>query len=510
MSFGLPALSGILLILIQPPIPLGFLAWLALVPLLLALQGKNSLQGFILGMATGFISYLGLVYWTVVAMHKYGGINLYLSCLVLVLFALYLSIYTALFGLVVTYLERRLSITCLLSAPMVWVLLEYLRGIALSGFPWSLLGHSQHNFLPIIQVASVTGTYFLSFLIAAVNCVLCGFILVIRGKGQAPRKSSLIICSAVMVTLIASSLLYGHGRLGLRDEANMKVAIVQGNISQDVKWDEAFKIRTIKTYYTKTLEAGKGFDFIIWPETALPLIFNQEIYVKKIVEGLPVSLKTTLMLGTVTKDKKEQYHNSAYAIGPSGEEKVYSKVHLVPFGEYTPFRSLLPFMERISVANGEFFPGDSHEPLDTGAGKLGVLICYEGIFPAITVETVRKGAQVLINLTNDAWYDNSSAPYQHLAFYRFRAIETERYVLRAANTGTSAIIDPYGRILARTPLFKEELLTGTYGLKDSKTFYVRYGDYFVLVVLLAFIALCAVPLAGRRKAGESERDVDNL
>ncbi len=174
----------------------------------------------------------------------------------------------------------------------------------------------------------------------------------------------------------------------------------------------------------------------------------------------------------------------------------------MPFGEYTPLVSYLPFLEKLTAAGGDFVPGDGHIPIKTDIGNIGVLICYEGVFPYITNETVRQGAQVLVNLTNDAWYDRTSAPYQHFAFYIFRAIETDRYLLRAANTGISAIIDPKGHVEAETPIFTEEILRGSFAMKDKKTFYVRYGDYFILLALIALIALA---IAGWRRKSSNRK-----
>jgi apolipoprotein N-acyltransferase len=176
-------------------------------------------------------------------------------------------------------------------------------------------------------------------------------------------------------------------------------------------------------------------------------------------------------------------------IGKTGDTiGLYNKVHLVPFGEYTPLLTYFPFLEKLTAAGGNFIPGDGHTPIKTDMGDVGILICYEGIFSYITIETVRAGAQVLVNLTNDAWYDRTSAPFQHFAFYIFRAIETDRYVLRAANTGISAIIDPKGRVNAKTLIFTDDTLRGSFAMKNTKTFYVRYGDYFVLPILLALAA----------------------
>ena len=196
----------------------------------------------------------------------------------------------------------------------------------------------------------------------------------------------------------------------------------------------------------------------------------------------------------MSRDLKGNYYNTAYVIGKQGQiEGSYSKVHLVPFGEYTPLTAYFPFLKNMSVAVGDFSSGPTHDPVITGAGKIGVLICFEGVFPEITRETVKDGAEVLVNITNDAWYNRTSAPYQHFAFYIFRAVETDRYVLRAANTGISAVIDPRGRIVGKTGLFEERVLNGFFSLRDGETIYVRYGDYFVF---LAFLFLAALVLKG--------------
>ncbi|MEN6616339.1 MAG: apolipoprotein N-acyltransferase, partial [Syntrophorhabdus sp.] len=182
--------------------------------------------------------------------------------------------------------------------------------------------------------------------------------------------------------------------------------------------------------------------------------------------------------------------NTVHYVGIDGTtDGIYNKVHLVPFGEYTPIVSYFPFLAKITAAGADFKPGEGHRPINTDIGKVGILICFEGIFPYITNETVRNGAQVLVNVTNDAWYNRTSAPYQHFSFYVFRAIETDRYILRAANTGITGIIDPRGRIQGKTRIFTEDVLRGTYSLKDTETFYVRHGDYFIVVCLIILAAM---------------------
>jgi apolipoprotein N-acyltransferase len=481
--FRLAFLAGALLVVCQPPVSQFYFAYIALVPLFFALKpGKNRLN-FLTGFTAGIVSYTGLIYWVVFAMNTFGGISMPFSVLTLCLFVLYLSLFTACFTWLISFLDNRLHIPLFLSAPPAWVLLEYLRGVLLSGFPWSFLAHSQCNFLPLIQVASVMGTYFLSFLIVGVNCLVYDALA---------KKRLPLVYGSFIVCLLAVCLVFGIHRLREPVNGTLRVSIIQGNIRQDVKFDDAYKEATIRTYSALTLARSRASDLVIWPETAMPFIFLQDGAARG-VRTLPAALSNDLLLGTIARDSRGRYYNSAYVIGRSGEIVAeYRKNHLVPFGEYTPLADYFPILSQISVAAGDFFPGPSHDPMITDVGKIGMLICYEGVFPSITNDTVRRGAEVLVNITNDAWFGKSSAPYQHFSSYVFRAIETDRYVLRAANTGISAVIDPRGRTCAKTGLFKEDVLSGNFCLRKGETPYVRYGDWFVG---LCFLFLAAAALA---------------
>ena len=489
-QYGLSAASGALLALIQPPVSLYPLAFFALIPLLCAIDSDNLLISFKRGFAAGVVAYLGTIYWVVVAMNHYGGMGIPLSILVLILFVFYLSIYTGLFTFACALLEKRFSVPLYLSAPPLWVILEYARGSVMTGFPWSFLGHSQYPFLPFVQAVSVTGTYFISFLIVAFNGVFFCFM---------KRKRVSFAWIILVLLLFASSMTYGFARLQHKDQAPLNAAIVQGNIGQDIKWDDSFKMMTVSKYYRLSFGLAQKADFIIWPETAIPFVIEREAQAYKYVKAVPLMLRSGLLFGTVGLSGKRNLLNRVNYIDRSGQPAgVYNKVHLVPFGEYTPIVSYFPFLEKITAIGADFVPGDGHLPIVTDAGRVGILICFEGIFPYITNETVRNGAQVLVNLTNDAWYDRTSAPFQHFAFYVFRAIETDRFVLRAANTGISAVIDPRGRIQGKTAIFTEDVLRGAYSLKDTITPYVRYGDYFILVCLAFLAGIVAVNIMKNR------------
>ncbi len=485
-SYSLAFLSGVLLVVCQPPVSQFYLAYLALVPLFFALKAGKDRLNFLTGFTAGIVSYTGLIYWVVVAMNTYGGISIPFAVLTLCLFVLYLSLFTACFTWLISFLNDRLRIPFFLSAPPAWVLLEYLRGVFLTGFPWSFLAHSQYNFLPLIQVASVTGTYFLSFLIVGVNCLIYHTLV---------KRDFPLVHGAFIVCLCVACLVFGVHRLGEPVKGTMSASIVQGDISQDTKFDEAYKAAIIRTYSALTLSRSRASDLVIWPETAMPFIFLQDA-ASGAIRAIPATLSNHLLLGSISRDSLGKCYNTAYMIGRRGEIVAdYRKNHLVPFGEYTPLADYFPFLERISVAAGDFFSGPSHDPMITDVGKIGMLVCYEGVFPSITNDTVRRGAEVLVNITNDAWFGKSSAPYQHYASYIFRAIETDRYVLRAANTGISAVIDPRGRTCAKTGIFKEDVLNGFFSLRKGETPYVRWGDWFVLFCVLFLAAAALVRLS---------------
>ncbi|MEN6616918.1 MAG: apolipoprotein N-acyltransferase, partial [Syntrophorhabdus sp.] len=287
-------LSGILLIVIQPPVSLWPLAFCALVPLFRAIDKDNLKRSFLQGLVAGIVTWLGTIYWVVVAMNQYGGIIVPLSILILLLFVLYLSLYMGVFTLTCAFLEKRVSLPSYLSAPAIWVILEYARGIVMTGFPWSYLAHSQYGFLPLIQVTSVTGTFFISFLIVAVNAII--YSLWIR------RKVSTVYASIILV-LFGLSFGYGFTRMSHKDTARLKTAIVQGNIGQDIKWDESFKAMTVSKYYRLSFGLAQDTDLIIWPETAIPFLVDRDVAAYQYIRAVPRELKSRLLFGTIALER---------------------------------------------------------------------------------------------------------------------------------------------------------------------------------------------------------------
>jgi len=489
----LAAVSGGLLAFSFPSPGLSFLAWVAFVPLLVAVSRQSPRDAFRLGMVCGLTAYAGILYWLNIVMTTYGKLHWSVSfCLYLVL-AAYLALYVG----TTAFFTRRgeaAGISPLFSFPFIWVGLEYVRSFMLTGFPWASLGYTQYRTLPLIQIADITGVYGLSFLIAFTNVVIYRIIrgMVKRGKTAYPGVSALLL-----LILLAGTLGYGFYRLKTPERGEpFKVALTQGNIPQDVKWDPAFQEATVAVYEKLSRQAcGGGCDLLVWPESAAPFYIQNDARYTPRIKSLAAELKTYMVVGSPAFEmerEKTRYLNSAFLLAPDGEILGRSdKRHLVPFGEYVPMARLLPFVNKMVAGIGDFSPAASLIPLDAGKGKIGVLICFEGIFPELSRAYVRSGSRLLVNITNDAWFGRSSAPYQHLSMTVFRAVENRVPLVRAANTGVTAIIDSRGHIRAMTQIFRETSLAGEVKLGERGSFYTRFGDLFALCCL-AGAALAAL------------------
>jgi apolipoprotein N-acyltransferase len=378
--------------------------------------------------------------------------------------------------------------------------LEYVRAFALTGFPWASLGYSQYRLLHLIQVADLTGVYGIGFLIVFANVVL--YRLLRSRFGSHPCRQP-VAGMAVLALLVGGTLLYGSSRLGSAPGgAPVKIALIQGNISQDVKWDPAFQEATVSIYERLTRRAMAGRpDLVVWPESATPFYFQDEYAYAQRLIGLVKGTGSYLLFGSPAYEQagdRIHYLNSAFLVGPDGIVLGRSdKMHLVPFGEYVPLAHLLPFVHKLVAGIGDFSPAARLVPLETDKGKLGVLVCYEGIFPELSRAYVTAGSQILVNISNDAWYKRSSAPYQHLSMTVFRAVENRVPLVRATNTGISAIIDSRGRMHGTTPLFEETVLSGEVIPGSERTFYTRHGDLFAGLCLALTVILAVAGIVKR-------------
>jgi apolipoprotein N-acyltransferase len=502
-DFLLSLLSAILLVLLFPKYNLEPLAWFALVPLLYALDGKSLLQGFVLGFITGFLSFIGIIYWIVFAMHTYGNVPFMLSILILLLLVGYLSLFVGTFAFLSRFLLQWFGPHVIMLTPFLWVSLEYLRSFLLTGFPWANLGHSQYLNLPFIQIADITGVYGLSFVILLVN-VTFHWIL-----HQWSRKIFPIREVVITLLIFLGFLIYGYVRMSTLDrkmssQTPLDIGLVQGNIDQSIKWDESFQRKTLDIYENLSFKvAERKPDLIIWPETATPFFFQAAKEYQPFILDIPKKTDAFLLFGTPSfklERGKVNHYNSAYLVSPSGDiSGRYDKIHLVPFGEYVPLSDLLFFIGSLGEGIGNFKSGKEFTLLSLPQGKFGVLICFEIIFPELSRRFVKNGADFLVTITNDAWFGTSSAPYQHLSIATFRAIENRVFIARAANTGISAFIDPKGRIVQQGRLFEEEAMNGTIRLMKERTFYTQYGDVFAWICSVFTIVLVGYALFQNRK-----------
>jgi len=475
------AASGLLLAAAFPRPNLFPLAWIALVPLLLVMRRRPFAAGFTAGAAF----FAAVLYWLNIVMTTYGGLPLVLSLLAYLFLLTYLAVYFGLATWISCRLETVLKLPYLLTLPPLWVALEYLRGWLFTGFPWAIIGYSQQNFSLAIQSSDVTGVYGVSLMLVVVNCAIAGVIV-------APR--SRLAWLGIAATLLISISHFGYGfwresqPLDQRAE-QLRVALIQGNIDQTQKWVPENRQSSIDRYLSLSMQALPSQpDLIIWPEAATPFFLQDQSELAKQVKQLPKQLNASLLVGSPAYQQlssdEYQYYNSAYLFSATGENLGRSdKIHLVPFGEYVPLEKILSFIDKLVVGVGNFSPGEVR-PLPLNGHDLGVLICYEAIFPQLAREYVRQGSSLLVNLTNDAWFGHSSAPYQLLAMTRFRAIENRIWIARAANTGISALISPAGNVTLAGPIFEPLQLSGVVGLGAEVTFYTRFGDVFAYICLL--------------------------
>ncbi len=500
--------SGLLLVFAFPPFEFSSLAWVALVPLLIALQRNNTRTSFLLGITSGLVCFLGTVYWVFYSMHYYGYVAAPLSALILILLCLYLAAYTGIFSVLFNYIMKNSMRPAISVVPFLWVTLELMRTQApILGFPWSSLGYSQYKFLSFIQVADIAGIYGVSFLVAASNSMLFDVMAFWPQKIKDTPLSAkwpLMFSVALYSVIIACVFLYGNERLKENDNRQkIKVSIMQGNISQDKKWEALFQREVIDTYKRLSLSVSEvAPDLIVWPETAVPFIFGYDSVLTQDLTNFQKQLGVHLLFGSMLEKTAGRLSNSVVLLSPEGDIlSVYDKIHLVPYGEYIPLRKFFPFIEKITVGIGDFMPGKEPVIMQTPLVKIGNLICYEIIFPDLVRKFADRGANLLVTITNDAWFGRTSAPYQHFSMAVFRAVENRTPVVRAANTGISGFIDSKGRISQKSDIFVEAVLTNDISVGNQKSFYSKYGDLFAYLCTI----YSALLLIGKFFPGKNRR-----
>lgn len=504
-------LSGLLLFACFPVIDWNILVWVACAPLLLALvTGRSWLQGFWLGYVAGAVFLSGSCYWFVSVMQGYGNLNPVVAAGVLGLFVIVFSTFYGILGLFETAVARRSVGAALILSPFLWVAMELARTYLITGFPWNLLGYAVRP-VGLQQVASVTAVYGLSFL-AVVTSALVVWVLLERG-----RKASVVALAFWAAVLLAGNRLLDPP--ALRPEPNVAV-LVQPNIplgeAATDSWVPWTNPAPVESLVSDSIEAAQESGatlatppLVIWPETSAPFLYGRDAVFRGALQSLAKRANAYTISGTVTfaGQGSSRPENAAVLLGPDGDLLLhYVKIHLVPFGEYVPWWAFPGRVGKITAEVGDFVPGKSVEVARTSEGTIGIFICYEAIFPQLVRKFAANGAGVLVNISDDGWYGNSSAPFQHFEMARFRAIENGRFVLRGTNNGITAIIDPYGRVRKEIPRNQYGILTGHFRYLSTKTFYTEYGDVFswfcVAVATVVVLALLTMP--GFRRAQPAE------
>ncbi len=501
----LAIVSGILQFLLFPKFSLSWVSWVALVPLLIALFREASWKrSLLLGWIFGVVFFSGCCYWILDVLQGYGDMHWSGALLLFALLIVYLSIFPGLFACAFSRLALRFPGLCFLLAPCLWVATEYLRGHLLTGFPWCLTGYVLVDHASLARIATFTGVYGLSFLVVLINALIAG--LFFRSK---PAAVSL----PVTLAFLGGFMWTGTKPLEANDTGKAHARLVQTHIPLDQPWDPQSQSRLLEELIelslsppfkdpatapeTRLLPAGPPeVKLVIWPETPAPFYYHEDPSFRRSMNGLAESSRSWLLFGFVDwpmEDARSDTgpYNSVATVSPRGELIAqYDKMHLVPFGEYVPWSWLFFFVEKISTGVGDYRPGSrvGVSRLESGE-KVGIFICYEAVVPDLVRRFAAEGAEVLVNITNDAWFGDSAAPHQHLLMARMRAVENRRYLLRAANSGISAVIDPLGKVLSTTGLHRRTVLDGDFRFRRAPTFYSRNGDLFAwLCLALSLIA----------------------
>jgi apolipoprotein N-acyltransferase len=533
--------AGLQIVIFPLPNLYGF-SWIAVAPLLVAilrtrasgtlqlqLDGQTRLlpatpwQGFVLGYLCGILWFAGTCYWIFDTMHRYGEMPVPAAALALFLFCMYVGLYHGLFGLLLALaagykvVESKAGVSkpaavqfaasgtairrALVSAPFLWVAVELAR-TRITAFPWELLGYAQTGNFALTRIATLTGVYGLSFEVVLVNSVFAAAFLAAKPQ----RKRLLVAACAAAVILQAGQLLapppLTTDRTALLVQPNIQIQT--GEMWTNKYFQDTLRDLTAASLRPAGENAGEKteprYNLIVWPESPSPFYTNDPLF-RDAVSALAKQSGTWVVTGSIgitpamhSGAQNSQIFNSAALVSPQGEwVGRYDKMHLVPFGEYLPFPQLFAFAGGLTKEVGEFQRGESRTPLDAGGERLGTFICYESIFPDEVRQGPLQGAQVLLNISNDGWYGDSGAWKQHLQQTQMRAIENARWLLSGTNTGMTASINPYGRIVAAIPRKIRAALVAPYSLSSGTTFYTRHGDWFAY--------LCAIISVGAGLTG---------
>ena len=502
-GFALAAASGVLLALSFPKFGYPPLAWIALAPLLVALSQRVSLpRAFAFGVTTGAIYFGGTLYWMSGVMARYGELNAAVAVLINAVFVAYVALFPALFAVLMRRLTMVLGAAALPAAPFVWTATELGRTHLFTGFPWVLLGYSQATVLPIAQAASVVGVFGVSAIVVSVSAALAGLVI-----ERTFRPAVLVLVAVLLLATWGSARVRG-GAL-TREGEPLRVGLVQGNVLQEERDTPGRAPEILQRHLAMSHQAiESGASLVILPESALsPYTFDEFPVVAASWRDTARQTAVPILLGSDqyqwrvigrTREVEKSFNAAFMLRGDGTTGAVYRKMHLVPWGEYVPLKDWLTFVGPLVQAIGRGFDaGEEATLLPVGTHRVSTAICYEIIYPDLVRRFVQEGSELLTTITNDSWFGPTSAPYQHFEQASMRAIEEGRYLVRAANTGVSGFVDPYGRVLERTAIYQPAVVVGDVRLLTASTVYSRTGDVFAYASAVATLAL--VILSARRR-----------
>jgi apolipoprotein N-acyltransferase len=494
------AAAGVLGALAFPKTGWALLAWGWLVPALVSGAMRSRRQALLDGWLAGIVFYVVLLRWLDHTFQHYSAIPWPVTWLPIAALAAYCGLYVGMVGWAVAALRPHLGPgPALAAAPALGVVGGWVRGWLMGGFPWGLLGYSQSAQLPVIQIAELGGVYAVSFLVVAGNAALAALLAV------GPRRAWPGV--AATAVLIAASLgfgLHALARSGAGTGASVEIGVIQPSIEQTIKWDPARHAQILDIYERLTREAARERPAaVLWPETATTIYLRGDPALLERLRRLSEEVGTPLLVGSL--DRREgsggQFLNSAFLLTGQGITAKYDKIHLVPFGEYVPLAGLLGFVKGWAEFISEFGAGDTETVFPLPGAPFGTVICYEIIFPELFRGFVVRGARFMANITNDAWFGETSGPWQHLGTLPLRAVEHRVAIARSANTGVSAFVEPTGRIGPLLPLLERGVLRRPIPLRGEATLYTRFGDW--LVGACAALGAAAVALALFRRSPAS-------
>jgi len=483
----------------------------SLTPLLVAVamnaaQGRSLWRHFRLGAATGVVYFCGTLYWLAQVMATFGDLHPAVAGLLAFGLAAYLSVFVGAFSCLAGLSVRTWGARGIWLAPAFWVATEWLRAWLGAAFPWVLLGSSQTPVLPVAQLASVTGVYGLSALVALVGTAAAA--LAIRRDGGTWRK---VLMTVLLLVAVAT---WGAWRLGRSELTThgrpLRIGLLQGNVAQEAKTNPAFRDAITERYITLSRQAiASGAQLVLWPEASTPFYFDIESAMAEPVRRLAAQAHVPFVVGTDELERgqngsPDRYYNTAVLVDANGKSReTYRKILLVPFGEYVPFKALLFFVGPLVENVSDFSAGTDPVVFDADGVRFSVAICYEAIYARMARTFVDRGAELLTTITNDAWFSTSSAAYQHFDQAALRAVEQGRYLVRAANTGFSGAVDPYGRVITRTKLFEAASVTVDVRLLSGRTIYGLTGDVVAYLALLLSATVVAIAWRARGRDAQS-------